>query len=398
MNLLTLVKQLMSLCIIIIFFFFGVTTNGIQAQNHFNVPTETDYTHFNFALNTTTQLQTTHQERMTSSDEYWFQTNGLALREGVKVNLTQPDALIRIIQGPTVTGSNPVQTLDTSLFNFHSDNHFPKPEIKQVISQSQLMSSDLFKNSIAIKTTENNLAREFKLQTSQALSASDIYMINVKEKNSPYQLQLNLHSQIFSDNNQFGAFSLLHNKNVSLIPKQLEVNLVSPNGNSTPVKYTLNSQGKININLETPEQLISPINGLYEVYVTASGTHNGIRVKRNAKMAIAFKKDTAKISNVILSTDTAKATLDISVKTKSRFEVRGILYAKNKQGLMVPAIEAHAAQTLRTGEQNIQLPFNTKILSQLQLTAPYELREIRLIDQKQLALINVFNREVTVNE
>ena len=347
-----------------------------------------DFVHFSFALDSQSKLQPVHKASQTSSDEYWFQTTGAELNKGLMINTTQAGALIRITQGNGIAASKRASELDTSLLELTSPASPKQSAIAKIVSKNQLSETGVFDNTLAIKTAADSQPGVLTLKTSQALNSEDTYMISVKEKNSPYRLNLQLGAQSYGENKNVDASVLLVNSDSLIAPDDMNVTLVAPDGQKSPVNFSTNKQGQVRLNLIQPQDSIAPINGLYEILVEAKGKSDGFTVQRNAKIALAFTKNTAQFSKVQLDAQGSNADLSFVVKKLSRFEVRGVLYGTNIDGELVPVMETHAAQTFKPGLHKIQLPFDAKILNQSQVSAPFELHNVRLFDQKQLGLID----------
>ncbi len=354
-----------------------------------------DFVHFSFPLKADSEPQSVHQESNISSDEYWFQTSGKALNNGVLINSTQAGALIRVTQGHGSKGKQLAPDLDTSLLKLNSTKGTKQSVIDKVISKKLMEETDVFDNTLVIKTKSNVGA--LMLKTSQALNDDDLYMISVKEQNSPYRLQFTMDAQSYSENKNATATIQLVNGEQKLSTNKVTATLIAPDGQRSPVNFTAGKQGQVKLNLLRPKNVIAPINGLYEVLVEASGQENGLTIQRNAKLALTFTKDTARLAKVTLDNQASNAELSIVAKEGSRFEARAILYGTNYDGKLVPVMETHAAQSFNPGINLLRLPFDTKILNEAQVGAPFELRNVRLFDQKQLALIDTITPSTTTN-
>ena len=82
-----------------------------------------------------------------------------------------------------------------------------------------------------------------------------------------------------------------------------------------------------------------------------------------------------------------KAMVPVNVSQDSRFELRGVLYGTDQTGNMKPIMMTHTAQNLGRGAGQIMMEFDAKILADSGLSAPYELRNVELRDQSQMAIL-----------
>ena len=358
-----------------------------QLDNNISKPSN-DFSHYSFPISAKTELNPIHQAPNTSSDEYWFQVTGSELNKGVTVNTTQPDAVIRITQGRSKSAQKRASDLDTSLLKLSSVLSPQNSAIGQIISKKQLADIGVFDNTVVLKTESKIAAGALQLRSSQSLNSDDTYMISVKEKGSKYRLNLSMPAQSYTENDLVRASAKILSGDTILKPDNLKATLVAPDGKQSPVKFSIDKQGSISLKLIHPKHIIAPIKGLYEIKLEASGMENNLRVQRNAKLALAFTNNSARLAKVSLDPQAAFASLNVLVKQNSRFEVRGVLFGTNYDGELVPVMETHAAKTLPVGINKLRLPFDIKILSASNVSPPFELRSVRLFDQGQLGLVD----------
>ena len=69
----------------------------------------------------------------------------------------------------------------------------------------------------------------------------------------------------------------------------------------------------------------------------------------------------------------------------------------NSEGDMVPVMETHTAQDLERGRTRLVMKFDKDILAKANVSAPFELKNIRLYDQKQMGMIDTYSEVVTFN-
>jgi len=343
----------------------------------------TDYASFNFAIQAQHKLQQGPQAYSVSSNEYWLQISGAQLKAGIVLNTTQPDAVILLSSAKL--GST---ELDTGLIELHSLNG-QESVIEKKVSAAELASTGVFANTMAITT--NKYARPGALQflSHQPLSDKDKYIVTVKEKSSPFALDLNINQQSFTGRHNISASAKLHQAQQGINMAELRAELIAPNGQRLPVLTSIQADGSAKFHLQQPEQIQSPANGLYELKVSTRGNSNGLTVQRNAKLAIALVEHTANIGAIRVDDSQALlARVEIEAKQSSRFEVRALLYGTNNQGQLVPVMETHAAQTFAAGTHELALTFDQAMLAKAGVSAPYQLQDVRLYDQQQLGMVD----------
>jgi hypothetical protein len=363
--------------------------NFRQDLNKNQPPKIEDYATFSFSLIEQQMTAAPHQAISISSDEYSIQVNGDDLMKGVDLPISQGDAIIRITQSSTKSG---VSDIDMTLlkldFASAEKRRLNGSAVQTSISKNQLASAGVFENTIALKTKSVLPEGPLQLKTEQALMDSDVYRISIKEKNSPIQFQLSAERQSFSADRQISFMAEMSNKSESTGFAIQDIFVLSPSGERLPVTFE-NKSKQAQINFSSPDDIISPINGLYELHVKSHATIDNLSVKRDAKIAFALSKPTASIKKVISSghnRDHAKVIVD--AKESSRYEIRAVLMGTNSNGVQMPIAEIHTAQTVNAGTQNIQINYAKDLIAKSGYSAPFTLTNVRLYDQKQLALID----------
>ena len=252
----------------------------------------------------------------------------------------------------------------------------------------------MFANTVALTTREDAARGALTLQTEQSLSLSDKYIVQVKEKNSPYTLSVSLPTQSYTESDKVIARGAMLNRGKAFASGATSAQLVAPNGEVSQVSVKVNGTD-IEFSAADQANIISPINGLYELRVQSKGSNDGLSIQRNAKVAFALARETASLNGASLSEkDGLHANVRLLAKEAGRFEVRGVLYGTNDRGQLVPVMETHAAQNTNAGADSIKLPFDAAILAKAGVNAPYELRDVRLFDQKQMGLIDNLGKSV----
>lgn len=338
------------------------------------------------------------------SKEYWFETSGAELNQGVALNNTSPRVLMLISQSregstPQTFQSNE-RKLDVSRIQLVSENGQVVDSKK--VAESQLAQTGVFSKSVAVFTDKNtpNMG-PLKLTTLQVLNSDDKFLVMVREPDSEYILDLSTISQsVAHDRTTLASASFI-------LPKTLErangidkpisylATLIGVDGSRVKVKSQY-KDGKLHFLRPTLDNIIAPINGLYELLVEAKGYRNGMMFNRKAKLVLAFSEPTARIvDNVMFAKNIKNAQVRIMVEKYSLFEVRAILYGTNLSGKMVPVMESHVAQELNPGMANLPLKFDPIIIAKAGVSAPFKIDNIRLYDQNQMAMLEEKNTVLT---
>ena len=90
-------------------------------------------------------------------------------------------------------------------------------------------------------------------------------------------------------------------------------------------------------------------------------------------------------------------SMGIQAAMASRYQLAGTLYGTRSDGSLVPAAVAHSAAWLGVGTASITLNFDGSSMTESQLKAPYELRDLRLINQADMSLIERRERAARID-
>lgn len=350
--------------------------------------TANDYLHFSFPIAQSNKLDASKAFNAISN-EYHMEVTGAQLNKGIILNTTQSKVAI------LVSNAGQSSALDTGLLQLKASGKSAESLIDKRVSSEQLAQVGMFSNTVALTTRDDAAFGALTLKTEQSLSLNDKYIVQVKEKNSPYTLSVSLPTQSYTEGDKVIARGAMMNRGNAFAAGNTTAQLVAPNGEVSQVSVKVNGT-ELEFAAAEQANIIAPINGLYELRVQSAGNDKGTAVRRNAKVAFALARDTASLNGVSMGdNDGLFANVRLLAKEAGRFEVRGVLFGTNDRGQLVPVMETHAAQNTNAGADSIKLPFDAAILAQAGVKAPYELRDVRLFDQKQMGLIDNLGKTVT---
>ena len=341
--------------------------------------------HFSQKISADSQIASQPQGYKAVSDEYWFEVTGEQLNNGVDLAISTPGALIRL-SGKQVKGqfAPAAIAIDPDQIELSIGNRSLSQAIEQTVSQQALATANIFPNSSAIKLNKAIGKGDFKLKVKQRLAANQRYIINVKEKGSEHKLNLALPKQSYiqGETVSFDATMTSNKGAIGQVNNHAYVKM--PSGEKRPVNF-VQANGKYQIAI--PNSLIASKRGeLYELHLESKANDNGLTVRRNAKVAFAVAQPTARIqSDLIMQASAAKVTL--TVASEGRYEISGLVYGTDISGKQVPMMLSRSAYYLTPGEHNIELRFDNNIMKNSGLKAPYTVKNIRLMDQSRMALI-----------
>jgi hypothetical protein len=345
--------------------------------------------HFSQKVSAKSQLSLQAHAYESISDEYWLEVTGEQLNKGLNIDISNPGALIRlsakqIKNGPSTLGL----AIDPSKVQLSKNKQALQNPFKQTISQQQLATANVFPNSSAMQLDKSIGEGTFTLKVNQPLNAKQHYMVNVKEKNSPYKLHLSIAKQSYLAGEKITLNSFMNRSTNKMMTKLVNVNnsayIKTPNGEKFNVNLqTLNGKFKIQV----PQSNLPAKRGvLYELYVNSQANDHGLKIHRNAKVAFAIAQPTARMQGNFSINDKA-ANIHLNIASEGRYEVSGLVYGTSKNGEQLPIMLSRSAYYLQPGEQAVQLKFDQKILAASGLHAPFTVKQLRLMDQSRMALL-----------
>ena len=367
----------------------GLSVMSVMASAQvLNTQSSNDYLTYSFPV-AKTLTASRDQAYNAMSNEYLMRVTGAQLNRGITVNTTQSEVAVLISRG-----SGDTAALDTGLLQLRHPNNSAQSLVASRVSVEQLSQVSLFSNTVALKTASAAPAGALKLSTAQTLSNNDKYLVQIKEKNSPYALSVSIPSQTYTEGEKVIARAAMLSNGQAYKAGKTVASMVAPNGDVSQVNVRVNGTD-IQFTAADQRNIQSPITGMYELHVESAGEQNGLTVQRHAKVSFGLSRDTAALRGAAIKNNKGlSADVNFVAKEASRFEVRGVLYGTNRKGRLVPVMETHAAQNTNAGAETIKLAFDAAILKKAGVKAPYELRDVRLFDQKQLGMIDTLARKV----
>lgn len=364
------------------------------------INTSTDYVSFITPLYGEYQASTPALEQVSQSDEYWLNVTGAELNAGVQLNLSQAGSLVRIApRGDVSTGAlMHAEAVAPERVQIQRIGHTPQGKnaspqateslVKSLVSADALASAGLADDSSALQMSEKATAGEYRLQVSQPLVAKANYLVNVKEKGSPYQLSIKAPSAIAADAQTVGVKLNLSQSNNQFAP---QAKLKQADG--TEQALTMVKQGdewQALVPADLP--LASSNAGLSEIEVTVQTQVDGRPVQRMVKTAFKSYVNSASIKPEVLTIwDKGvpnQVNFELTVAEAGRFGLSGVLTGTNAEGQKVAIMRTQAASWLTPESPKLKLMFDPKLIQASGLQPPFELNELELQDQGQMARLS----------
>ncbi|MCW8092321.1 DUF4785 domain-containing protein [Alteromonas sp. ASW11-130] len=356
-----------------------------------NTPTRGDYVSYSFAITPTETLLNADQPAMESSKSFWKEVTGKELKQGVAIQNNGASPLVLLSHHATTKAAPPIDVKQ-----LHLEGEHGQPVASKMVSEDALRETGFFARSAAVTVADANSDEPLTLQSTQVFADDQLFVMTVKDKNSPVSLDVFApYQRIKSGQSHLANVSLsLFSRRKLVLDKQnadVKAILHAPDGERIPLNLKKGSH-EVLVMSPTLKNVLSPREGLYDIEVILNADVGGQRLQRNAKVAVAMSTKTGKLNSYsLLEDEPATASISFMAFKPGRFEVRAVLYGHNKEGRRVAIMEGHAAQDVNSGKSDIRLPFNLSKVQNKAIVGPYEIGNVRLYDQGQLALLDESN-------
>jgi hypothetical protein len=164
----------------------------------------------------------------------------------------------------------------------------------------------------------------------------------------------------------------------------------SPSGETQEIHLVASTKGSMQGTLELAEVVVAS-GAAWVVEVDARIEHDGMLARRNARVAFAYGVPSAALDGRFELVDTARGdptlALGLEVATAGRYAVAAVVWGTDAHGRAWPVGAVEAATWLEPDADGIELPL-ARLLDTPGLSAPYELRDLRLVDQSRLAILH----------
>ena len=335
-----------------------------------------------------------------SSREYWLYVDGEQLQRGFKLQTTAIGAVVKIspvADKETISDFRADLTIDSFVI---MDSQGKQYSARSVVAQSataaqlnnNLPGFGFSAGTIIFKLAKTLGQGEFTIKTNDTTISKQKYLIYVLDKNSDYGLSVQTKDDTAFAGRSLAAEITLTQGGVAQNIGTAEVYLRSPGGEKIAVDHNRGNNRGMEVSLEI-ENLEKNI-GIWELHVITKGLSNGLQVQRNAKTSFAFSRPNAALLKTVSLTrpdkqnNTLALDFGLNAVSSGRFELRGTLYATDRQGDKQPLMFANSAGWREAGTSSLGLEFDLDKVDASGLKGPYEIRDLRLLDQSRMMLLH----------
>ncbi len=335
---------------------------------------------------------------LSRSQEYFVDVTAEDLVRGVPVYTSGPGALVRLNPAAGaeagISEKAAIEPASLVLIDAAGKSWGAGSGMDLMVGPEQLKSAGapFAEGTSAFRIREDLGAGTFELRAEGLAASSDRYVLHVFDRASTVSLELTT-----------GASDYLHGQTLTVEAtltggaeaRSIEGFVTSPAGRAWPLtfhpagKAGAPEAGKRNtfrasLTLDAVEM---PAPGLWQAHASANGRAGGHNLLRAARTAFSCAVPSARFSGQV-EVDNLGFRLGIETASAGRYEARGVLWATAADGTLKPAGIAHSAAWLEAGSGVLELAFDREILDGKQLGAPFELRDLRLVDQVRMGLLH----------
>ncbi|PKG58381.1 DUF4785 domain-containing protein [Shewanella sp. Choline-02u-19] len=327
------------------------------------------------------------------SDEFWMTVSGAELNKGVKLAISQPSSIIRVApradnRSGSIIKSQSISPEQIQLQKVGAKTDKSVSYIKSLTDADALATAGLDDNSSALTLSKNATAGIYKLRVVQSLDQGGQYLVNVKEKGSPYQLTLSSINRVASDVSSMPLSLSLSNSQSELQP---QASLKHADGKIQTLDLKL-VNGQWQAKLPTASKMPESNLGLSEIQVNIQTQVNGQAVFRTVKTAFKQFVPTAKLNSSVESQwqDQVPKLLifDVAVEHEGRFGINAALTGTDELGNDKLILTTQSANWLTSKSSQITLNLDASVIKASGLKAPFKIKSLELVDQGQMARLS----------
>ncbi|MEM9292206.1 MAG: DUF4785 domain-containing protein [Acidobacteriota bacterium] len=325
------------------------------------------------------------------SRAYWIRVDASELAAGIELPITAADSLVRLQpvgSSPEAAAIDPMDLVITAPGQTEALSNGNGLDL--VVDAEKLSAAGLpFAAGTSAFRFSDSGSGSYALAAPALAGAKGSYLVHVQEPNSAVALSLGadrgayLHGETLQARLSLSGASL----------QGAEVFVTSPAGRVLPASV-ISQQGTLlaQVLLDAREPLTP---GLWEVHAVARGEVKGLETLRHARTAFSVAVPTARLAPTVSleqrvsrqGVPSVRVTVEVETIASGRYEVRGVLYGTDANGVRQPLAAAATAQWMNAGSEQTELRFERRVFRDTDLGAPFELRDLQLRDQSRMALV-----------
>ncbi|MDT8408395.1 MAG: hypothetical protein RQ741_02230 [Wenzhouxiangellaceae bacterium] len=338
------------------------------------------------------------QSAHVESRQYWVDATGAELARGVSLPLTARGAVIRVspleaggdvrIDPASVRLSVDGRSFDSSRSMLHVTDG--------AALQKQGMSVP--PQTIAFKLDQAIPAGRLELSVAQ-LPDDQQLVVHVFEPESDWVARLALprHTFLAGEMLEFG-FGLGTGQDKAGVDS-IQAVLADPFAQKT-WELQIDKRAGTLTRRAPGDRFVSGFDGLFEAYVYLETVHDGMTIRRDLKLPVSIVPPLARFTGQTRAMQDGGLKLELGIQTArpGRFQVNGQIFGTSANGSLEPLAIAQAAALIEARTGSIELQVNKRMLQASGLSAPFEVRNLELLDQGRMFLLQRQHRALLLTE
>lgn len=342
-----------------------------------------------WALDATQALDARPQPFVRDSREYWLDASEAELQGGVTLALSAPGAVVRISpHGGNADAKLAVGDIQLSVAGQRVDN---AQALRSVADEGQLRAAgmDAPEGSLVLHFSDAIAAGTAKLAVPTARGS---YLVHVFEPASTVVLHLGATSDSVGGGQPVRLHASLDG---ATAVARIGGIATAPDGHSQDVDFVRQADGSYTAAF-TPDAAHAVGPGLWEAHAFAVSSGKSA-IPRDAKTAFAVSAPVARLDGNVSRIDARNAAVAVRIgvetTTASRYMVSGVLFGTGSDGTLHAAAVAQSAAWLADGRGALDLRYDASSVDAA-LHAPWEVRDLRLVNQADLGLLERRERAI----
>jgi hypothetical protein len=328
-------------------------------------------------IDPTQALDANPRAHVAESREYWIDASEGDLQRGVRLALSAPGAVVRLSpHGGDAGAAIAAADVELRVDGRRLDN---ATAIRGAADVDALRAAgmDVPQGSTVLRLADGVAAGAVDLAVPTARGRS---LVHVFEPNSPLVLALAAERDGIAGGDSLRFRATLQG---AAALDRLGGLVSAPDGATQAIDFARQRDGSYLASV-TPDVAHAGGHGLWEVH--AFGVASGkLAVPRDAKTAFAVSLPVARLDGSVTRDGGTGILLGIGIEARiaSRYGVSAVLYGTGEDGALHPAAVAQAAAWVEAGHGSLGLRYDTATSA---LRAPWELRDLRLVNQADMSL------------
>jgi len=345
-----------------------------------------DAVSYAWAVTPDTKIDTHPAAFVATSREYLLRVDSKALQSGIELPTTAPGALIRLNPagstklGKALTINPQTIVLKTPMGEILENGH----------GMLSLADSEALKSAGAPFAEGTSAFRldpalgsgRFTLAVPEAASNGEAgWVIHVLEKDSLIALSAQTNRSAYLTGQRLHAtFTLEGANSIDMVKAELH----SPSGAAHSLRVA--RQGENTFQIITSLDFAELSEGLWEIHAAVRGGTAKGTVLRDVHTAFAVSAPTATFlgrANVVMD-DQISIELPVEVAAQGRYAAQAVLFGTGEDGTLHAIATCQSADMLAAGVSSLTLSFDSSLIRSSGLHAPYEIRDLQLMDQGRM--------------